>query len=921
MKKIVSSLVVLLFFTGGFAAVTVTEGGQGFEGVSWKPVIPESRAILVGYDADSILDDLCYLAALPYAVYGNGDVLRSSPLLFYAPPNGVDELNDFEGLDYFMSDYVEISGGSLDEIIMINIGIRDRTRIRETWKANRYISIGGAPNLISSRLDALVDVKRKDVVVPMPGSEEPFSESKTVIGTLESYPLKSYSFHGIRDVGIEFSFHDFPVMEPYKYVSALMEWADPGKDPDLQLWDPELGMVEASEKWNVREGAWEYCESQVYTYGDWRTSLTYMPTKSLGSDKGGATEYDLVVKLFPGEEIPLIDLPKGVSSLTVDLDSSKGIVGVLIGPNRASWGVVRDSATFTDLAPGQYGLLLLQIKEMNGEIPYTISCSYEGVESDLDDFLATAANAAIYASMTGSSLLFYDEGMELNGDMILFDTFSDLPGIAKKYASYEEIYELIKSITGESDIVFTTTDPATSIMINRALVEAEYGFYVGPAAFAAAHHGSPLLVVDVHEKLDASAKWHTIVWKAGYESRSLPSVAGMTASGLLVYESLEEMGLDGEGREYLLTVADQMDIGAGWDRSFIGKAYPGRIQGTPVDCSYWVSRSVFYPVVIFANPALNPDGNRLITGSHSIRGKNGKLMITDEGGEVLLQYPILQTWVSYEHEFNEVGEDHWGFKYQTRTGIIPGETPSDNPVDPGYWPDMTVDEIVSFYTEQLGYGAAYSTAFDKTMENLNRGTILWFEIMHGGHMEDGGVGFWNPRTGEANPWRGWESGGSTANPDTVAMNKETGYDDLRGVADGVIIAILEQETQTLHYGGRDFDRAMDNVYSTGVVAGSCLIANTFLHTALVRHGSAFQIVDPWVTSWYVAHAMQAFARLLLLGATIGEAYASAISAVGISYLDGGWWWDTSENLVYYGDPELRVYSPLYSWDFVGLASV
>jgi hypothetical protein len=917
MEKIVSVVVVLLFCASCFTAVSIAEGGQGFEGVSWRSVVPESRVILVGYDPDSLTDDLCYLAALPYAVYEDGGILRSSPLLFYAPPNDVEELNDFKGLDYFMSDYIEVCGGGLDEIVMINIEFTER--IRRAWKADEYISIRGTPDEVSAELEMLYGVDRKEVVVPMAGEDSPFAKFDQIEGFLDGHLLNSYSFHGLRDVGTYSTFHDFEVMEPYKYVTAYMQWQDPGKDPDLQLWDPVLGMVEASENWNVIDGPWEYCESPIYNHGTWRAALTYMPTKSLVKEGEGAAEYDLVVTLLPGEEIPLDTLPRGTSALTIELDSQEGVVGILMGPNGASWGIVRDTAEFTNLAPGPYSLLLLQTTEIAGEVPYTISYSYEGVKSDIDDLLATAANAAIYASLTGRSLLFYD-GEEVPDDAVLFETFSDLPE-GKKYTSYEEIYQLINSITGETDIVFTTTDPATSIMVDRSLVESDYGFYVGPAAFASAHHGSPLLVVDVHEKLDASAKWHTITWKASYESRSPPSVAGMTSSGLLVYEFLGEMGLDDKGKEYILTVADHMDIGASWDRSFIGKAYPGRIQGTPVDCSYWVSRSVFYPVLIFANPALNPDGNRMITGSSSMRDERGNLLLTDGGGEVTLNYPILQTWVSYEHEFNEIGEEYWGLKYETRTGIAPGETASDNPVDPGYWPDMTVSEIVSFYTDQMGYGSTFSTAFSESMENLNRGAILWFEIMHGGHSGDGGVGFWNPGAGEVNPWRGWESLGSTANPDTVAMNKQTGMDNLYGVSDGVVIAILEQHTQTLRYGGNDFDQALDNVYSTGVIAGSCLIANTFLHTALVRHGSVFQLIDPWLTSWYVAYAMQIFARSLLLGASVGEAYVEAISAVGISYLDGGWWWDIFENVVYYGDPELRVYSPLYTWEFVEPVSV
>jgi hypothetical protein len=82
---------------------------------------------------------------------------------------------------------------------------------------------------------------------------------------------------------------------------------------------------------------------------------------------------------------------------------------------------------------------------------------------------------------------------------------------------------------------------------------------------------------------------------------------------------------------------------------------------------------------------------------------------------------------------------------------------------------------------------------------------------------------------------------------------------------------------------------------------------------MVRHGSIFQVIDPWLTSWYSAFAMNMFVRDIYYGRTMGDAFERGISHVGIEYLVDAWWWDIFENLVYYGDPDLKVYSPKNDW--------
>jgi len=111
--------------------------------------------------------------------------------------------------------------------------------------------------------------------------------------------------------------------------------------------------------------------------------------------------------------------------------------------------------------------------------------------------------------------------------------------------------------------------------------------------------------------------------------------------------------------------------------------------------------------------------------------------------------------------------------------------------------------------------------------------------------------------------------------------------------------------------GLEIDDAIGNIHSCGLITAACLPAYKYLHLAFVRHGSNFQIIDPWGTSWYSSFWEATIPRDIALGDTVGEAYAKGMSHVGILYISDPpqWWWDKAENVCYYGDPDLRVFTP------------
>ena len=195
--------------------------------------------------------------------------------------------------------------------------------------------------------------------------------------------------------------------------------------------------------------------------------------------------------------------------------------------------------------------------------------------------------------------------------------------VKEHYTVLKDIYDEIQDKTGSNDIVFSTLDPWTYWYVGEMKPAGEYSaaLHLGPAAYVAAHHGTPVLILDNHPRLSSAVVWHTEFWKrtAHDPVKNHPSVSEMHLTGTRVYEFLREYGFDQVGRETIITVAGQYDIAPTWDRMFPGEGKSGKFLYSPVDTAYWISRNVFYPALIFVNPAMNPNGVELMNGSKNKR--------------------------------------------------------------------------------------------------------------------------------------------------------------------------------------------------------------------------------------------------------------------------------------------------------------
>jgi len=591
------------------------------------------------------------------------------------------------------------------------------------------------------------------------------------------------------------------------------------------------------------------------------------------------TEYNCDINMYPGVEVEIPDNPPfGCRDATFKLtwDNSNINLGLsIIGPYGEEIESVFDEESNSQeihfdqlgecLDDEHYNVVVYALDDVPSPTDFTVGYSWnKNISKKQADCIASACEGAVLSSIVNAPLLYttssnvpssildviYKLGvneiyiLDLGGYLSneALTQLSNAAVIKEHFTEYDEIYTDIMTKTGSNDVIFSTIDPWSYWhYVEKSSELKPYGkfdkaFYFAPATYAAAHHGSPLLLVDNHHELSKAVVVHNEFWKKHAQGNVVPPVAPLFLTGSKVYEFLREHGFDKEGKESILTVAGQYDIGPTWTRMFAGIANPGAIIGTPIDSSNWISRCVFYPALIFENPALQGEVE-LVNGSKSIRSQpslipfrpfqglrqrlrkpfGSNLNIIKESKPEKYRYPVLHTYGCYGHRFNERGSKYWDAEYQTRDGIIPGRTISAHEIDEGtrekfeglsgsFYADISESEITPFYASKAGYENAFSMNYEITLDNLNQGVISWYMVLHGHSNNGGWLSWYSPTsvsdllessgmptaiskivqffvgiplglhpTTEVNPWRGYDQlWGSTEEPDSASMNAEIG---------------------------------------------------------------------------------------------------------------------------------------------------
>jgi len=436
----------------------VRELPSGFDGVSWKKVVPINKVTLVKFDENSYVDDFAYMAAIPSSVFydGSTDKIYSNPLLFYQAEKDFSKeelsLNAGQGLNYFMEDWIAYNG-RLEKIESINMGKE------KPWSAKNYTYINSQdPYEIAEKI-AMNDWSYADSAVVavlgnMTSGDKGNITKGEIKGTVSPKQIKEIRQSAIKQDAEAMQYNDFYVGDEYKYISANLSWPSvswlpqlsfivtlgllqggltmPSADPDLHLYcDYEGGLMQvaSSQNWNIMVGPHEDCGSYVYTPGNWKSAVVDVPTKGFIGERHDTiidrmkdiamnrVTYYIDISMYPGKEVWLPDAPSFMCrdanfELSWNGDGKLGLIivgedNVPVGEAISTNVTKRQTLHLDQLGEGKYKAVIIQLTDTDKPLDYTLKYSWgTGMGKGNANYMMNAAEGAIIASVTGSPLLY-----------------------------------------------------------------------------------------------------------------------------------------------------------------------------------------------------------------------------------------------------------------------------------------------------------------------------------------------------------------------------------------------------------------------------------------------------------------------------------------------------------------------------------
>jgi hypothetical protein len=525
---------------------------------------------------------------------------------------------------------------------------------------------------------------------------------------------------------------------------------------------------------------------------------------------------------------------------------------------------------------GDWTILVSWIDAVQEQNNVDVSWDVSVMPSELQDYLESAANGAVLASLLNVPLLYVDadsipevttwaaERLGVSTSILVDPANIHSPSLENELDDYSTfvnignylmLTNMIRSLSGQNDVVISVPTGDGSE-------------FFAPAAFSAAFHGAPILSLcgtDNSLTTRAEETWapyligpeievyvtNTFTARAenGWYDERIPNKYSMMKSVTDFEDFLNNRGAYNATSSQSVVIVAPVDLlKISFDRSLQSHFSPGRIPArNPAMASVMIARGALHRFLYLS---------------------------ADSADTVLLSMYAYTDGYTYVDNFLQAHSLH-----------------------------QYTDSLTAF--QGAGYQVESHIGFAEVFEGLDSQVALWSLSTHGTLTElptdppqrPGGIGVFSMRS-EDSSYGMEEEGIPDSDGDTIV--NPVLYDDSP-------YHVLKTTT--------DLEGAVDNIGSPIVIVTACLLGGSGFPRTLMEHGAVGVMASPRTVYFQPAGMIcKLVTDSLVTGNSTGAALSYAITTISFDYSDplGIDPRDYANQHVLFGDPEIHLYEPTSS---------
>lgn len=851
--------------------------------------VPIRKITFVAPDASSYIDEFSYIAAIPSSVFNYNDTQYISPLIF---SSGSQSENWF--LEDW-SDYLDVDGGLSQASAIGDFSETYLTNLQYDIGTKIYPHITGTTASEIAALLAISEWRTNNIAV-VALAQDDFAPGVIINGSAthtfqdDSIPVSTFSGTVIGGTGVPSSITFTPPTDA-GWIEGSFNWTG-SEIITHELIDPSGEIVDYSIYSQVYFSRHPAYVTTAVPLHFWLPKTTDgMWTMNLTRDSSGTTNMACEVAYHPGFT-QLVSVPANSKWLNVTLnwdnvatDLNLALVdptGRLVmwapsGSVLASPG--RELIRLPFPAEGDWKIIAAWSAATDEQNNIQISWNIERLPTNIQDYLESASNAAVLASLLNAPLLYVEPDQVPEKTQWALDrlgvsttwlvdptnlqetslvTALETSTTVVNLNSYNSISTNITYLSGRPDIVVTVPT-------------GDGNEFFAPAAYAAAVHGAPLFSVSGNDNNLATRAQET--WA--------PYLIGPEISNVYVVNQYENRAENG------------------WYDERIPNRY-SMMESVDTFKDFLITRGAYnstssQPCVVVAPISLLPAS---FDRSLQCEFNPGRIPAEDPTlASVLICRGLL-------HRYLFLTSDASDTALTSMYAYTDGATFVDNNLDyyALYQIENTTDALSDF-----GFTIDQQVGANEVFDLLDTQLAMWSLSTHGTLTllprdppdRPYGLGYMSLRTA-ASPYGFEESLAVRESPqDTnqlvnpVAFASEANYHVIKST--------------------NELESSIGNIGSPIVILTACLLGGTQMPLMLMEHGAVAVTASPRTVYFQPAGMLSVLmTQALCAGDTIGEALSYGLSLTSSDYanpLTDRDPRDYANQQILFGDPSVRLYEP------------